>query len=53
MRKKLYLIFEIDFTEWALPLEVWWTRDQLCFEVFCFAFTLSKTEIQVIIDDCS
>lgn len=53
MYKSYHLRLGIDLTEWALPLEVWWTNRSLCFEVLCFSFELSKggKGIQVIIDE--
>lgn len=48
---KLYTFFDVDLTEWALPLEVWWTREQLCFEVLCFAVTFGKPSLQIVVDE--
>ncbi len=44
---KIKCILEICMSEWALPLEIWWTYDNLCFEILCFAVTFSKQPDEV------
>jgi len=36
------VVVDLDFTEWALPLEIWWLKNELCFEVLCFSIIFYK-----------
>ncbi len=42
MKRKMVLWFELDLKEWALPLEIWWEHNHLCFEVLCFSVTFKR-----------
>jgi hypothetical protein len=47
MKTRITLFLEIDFREWAIPLEIWWRRDALCFEILCFAMQfMRKNDLQ-------
>lgn len=55
MRKTIKVVLEIDFTQWALPLEVWWVKGVFCIELLWFSaefidelrFRSHETDIQV------
>jgi hypothetical protein len=53
MKIRLYSGIEVDFTQWALPLEIWWVKGTLCFEILCFSivFGVPERPYQIILDE--